>query len=649
MALVSIVDLSLSFGHPPLVEGGNAQIEEGDRVVLLGRNGCGKSTLLSCLAGEHEPDAGALHWTPGVTRGFLPQEVPAGLRGSVYRIVSGALAEEAALLADYHVAAQDVAKDPTPQALARLARAEEAVEMAGAWALHERVARAIADLDLDGDATFETLSGGQKRRVLLARSLAGEPDLLLLDEPTNHLDIDTIQRLEERLLAYNGTLIIVTHDRALARSLATRVLDIDRGRLTAWPCDFETYQRRKEEALAVEEAEQERFDQKLAREEIWVRQGIKARRTRNEGRVRALERMREQRAVRRGAVGHARVRLQTAGRTGSMVIEAHDLSFQWKEMDVEAGKHPLLKNFTTRIVRGDRIGLLGPNGSGKTTLLRLLLGNLEPTSGSVRHGTRMEVVYYDQLRAELDDERTVLDTVADGKDMITFEGRPIHVHPYLAGFLFTRDRMEQPVSALSGGERNRLVLARLFTKPCNVLVMDEPTNDLDVETLEILERVLIDFPGTLLLVSHDREFLDNVVTSTMVMEGKGQVTEYAGGYTEWLTQRPPPPPVPPPAGRPSGPISPAGGPSRKRSKPRKLTYNETRELATLEPRIEALEAEKESLHASMADPAFYQADPDAVATATRRLPALETELEQTYARWEELETIREEISTRQNP
>jgi len=631
-----MMDLTLAFGHPPLVERGEAQIEAGDRVVVMGRNGCGKTTLLRCLAGLHEADRGALHLTPGTTRGYLPQEVPGDLTGRVYRIVADALADQAALLSDYHEAARAVAADTATAALERLARTEAAVERAGAWALHERVERAISDLDLDGEAAFESLSGGQKRRALLARTLAGAPDLLLLDEPTNHLDIETIRRLEQRLLGYPGTLVMVTHDRALARRLATRVLDIDRGRLSAWACDYDAYRRRKEEALEREEAEQARFDRKLAREEVWVRQGIKARRTRNEGRVRALERMREQRAARRGTLGRARLRLQDGGRTGDMVIEAHDLSFRWS-----TGDDPLVENLTTRIVRGDRIGVLGPNGSGKTTLLRLLLGELSPTSGRVRHGTRLEVVYYDQLRDELDDDRTVIDTVADGDDMITFRGSPTHVHPYLAGFLFTRDRMEQPVGALSGGERNRLVLARLFTRPCNVLVMDEPTNDLDVETLEILERVLIDFTGTLLLVSHDREFLDNVVTSTMVLEGEGRVTEYAGGYSDWLDQRGEPQPQPRSqspslAGRPE----PARTP--RKARPRKLTYKETRELAALETRIAALETERNDLHAAMADPGFYKGDPDAVAASSRRLPALGTELEQAYARWEELETIRDE-------
>ncbi|MFH1532619.1 MAG: ATP-binding cassette domain-containing protein [Pseudomonadota bacterium] len=642
MAIVSITDLDLAFGHPPLIEQGNAQIEAGERVVLLGRNGCGKSTLLRCLAGQHPPDGGAIHLTPGATRGTLPQEVPGDLAGSVYHIVAGALAEQEALLSAYHEAARAVAADATPAALEHLARAEEAVTLAEAWALHERIERAIADLGVDGDATFEALSGGQKRRVLLARALVGEPDLLLLDEPTNHLDIAAIQRLETRLLAYPGTLILVTHDRALARSLATRVLDIDRGRLTTWACGYDDYRRRREEALAREEAERERFDQKLAREEVWVRQGIKARRTRNEGRVRALERMREQRESRRGNLGQARLRLHDAGRTGDMVLEAHDLGFHWSD-----GKGLLVEDFTTRIVRGDRIGVLGPNGSGKTTLLRLLLGQLAPTSGRVRHGTRLEVVYYDQLRAELDDDRTVIDTVADGKDTIVFEGLSTHVHAYLAGFLFSRDRMEQPVRALSGGERNRLVLARLFTRPCNVLVMDEPTNDLDVETLEILERVLIDFPGTLLLVSHDREFLDNVVTSTLVLEGAGRITEYAGGYTDWLAQRPDSPVGGAPAPTASGP---EGPPTKKKKPPqdlpRKLTYKEARELETLEARIAALEEERIAILEKLANPEFYKGDHGAVTAANRRLPALEAELEEAFARWGALETVREELTRR---
>ncbi len=632
MAIISLVDATLSFGAPALVSDANAQIQPGERIALLGRNGCGKSTFLKCLAGVAEPSRGEVHCDTGLVRGFLPQEVPERLDGTVYQVVASGLAGLSGLLMEYHEAAQFVSDCPGEEALRRLEQIQQRVETEGAFELHERVLRTVNDLSLQPDASFQTLSGGLKRRTLLARALAAQPDLLLLDEPTNHLDIDSIGWLEKMLLRFEGALLLVTHDRMLVRRVATRILDIDRGRLTSWACDYHTFCRRKEEALANEAAQWDAFDKKLAREEVWVRQGIKARRTRNEGRVRALERMRTERAERRQAEGKARMLVQQAKRPGDMIIEVEGLTFGY-------GESPIVENFSTRVIRGDRIGVLGRNGSGKTTLLRLLLGTLEPDAGTVAHGTRLEVTYYDQLRSALKDDQTVLEAMTEGREVLVFDGRPVHVYAYMENFLFHRDRANTPVSALSGGERNRLVLARLLSAPSNVLVMDEPTNDLDVETLELLEQLLIGYEGTLLLVSHDREFLNNVVTSTMVVDGAGGVTEYAGGYDDWLAQRPAPEQA-----------QPAGAKRRERKRPsgpRKLTFNEKAELEGLEPRIEQLEAEREELFAQMADPEFYRGEGTNISAAQLRVKEVESELGEAYARWEELESIREQ-SGRQN-
>ena len=627
MALVSVKNLSVAFGHPPLLEDATFQLEPGERVTVLGRNGCGKSTLLRILAGHAEPGGGAVEFKPGLTIGYLPQDVPAGLVGPVYDIVASGLSKHGILLADFHMAARTVADAPSPQALGALEEIQHRVESSGAWDLHEAVQRTMSDLTLEPEASFETLSGGLKRRVLLARALVCKPDLLLLDEPTNHLDIITIGWLERTLLRFEGTLLLVTHDRMLVRHLSTRIIEIERAHLTSWACNYDTFCQRKDDFLAAEAARLENLDKKLAREEVWVRQGIKARRTRNEGRVRALIRMREERAERRHMVGKARLRVQETHRTGDMVIEAHDLSFSY-------GSNLIVSDFTTRIVRKDRIGLLGPNGSGKTTLLNLLLKNLAPVEGTIRHGSRLQVVYFDQLRSTLDFETTVVDAVTDGRETFYFDGRPTSVYAYLEDFLFSRERARMPVSALSGGERSRLVLARLFSQPSNVLVMDEPTNDLDVETLELLERLLIDYKGTLLLVSHDREFLNNVVTSTMVLEGNGQVVEYGGGYDDWVQQRRN-------VADDEAPAAKVRKPRVKPPSPRKLTFKENAELAEIEPRIEALEAEKELLFAQLADPAFYRTDGERVAAAQRRAKEIDSKLEATYVRWTELEDIKE--------
>ena len=626
MALLSLRNIKLSFGQPPLLDGADLQLERGERVVLVGRNGSGKTSLLKCLAGSLEPTSGERYVEPGLRIAYLPQEVPAALTGSIYQVVAGGLARQGELLTDYHFAAAEVARSPSSENLAHLARVQQELELADGWHLYQQVERTLADLSLDGQDDFTTRSGGVKRRVLLARALVARPDLLLLDEPTNHLDIETIGWLEGRLLRFEGTVLLVTHDRMLARHLANRVLQIDRGQVTSWDCDYDTFRERRAEALEVEAANWSALDKKLAREEVWVRKGIKARRTRNEGRVRALERLRELRTQRREEMGRARLKLQRVKRSGDMVMEAEEVSFGYTE-DL------IIKEFGCRIVRGDKLGILGANGSGKTTLLRLLLGELQPTVGKVGHGVELEVVYSDQLRSSIDPDQTVREAVADGREIFMFDGRAMHIYAYLSNFLFPRDRVDMQVGSLSGGERNRLVLARLFTYPSNVLVLDEPTNDLDVETLELLEELLIGYSGTLMLVSHDREFLNNVVTSTFALEGAGTVVEYAGGYDDWLAQRPVVEAEPAVALPKAVRIRPA--------RPRKLTFNEARELASLEPLIEELEAEKRALFDKLADPAFYRQPGEVVASAKRRSAVVEGELENAYTRWEELESIKE--------
>jgi ATP-binding cassette subfamily F protein uup len=487
----------------------------------------------------------------------------------------------------------------------------------------------LARMNLEPDAPFGALSAGLKRRALLARSLVRDPDLLLLDEPTNHLDIEAISWMEDFLLRFAGTIVFVTHDRVFLKKLATRIVELDRGRLLDWACDYETFLERREAALAAEAEQWVQFDKKLAREEIWIRQGIKARRTRNEGRVRALESMREARKARRGHAGTVRLRAQEAVSSGKLVIEATDVSYAYDTGD------PVIRDFSTLILRGDKVGIIGPNGSGKTTLLRLLLGDLQTKAGQVRHGVHLEVAYFDQLRAQLEEDRSVLENVGEGNDTILFNGKPRHIIGYLQDFLFSPERARSPVRILSGGERNRLLLAKLFTQPSNVLVMDEPTNDLDTDTLELLEELLLDHPGTLLLVSHDRAFLNNVVTSTLVMEGGGHVGEYVGGYDDWLRQRQPI--IPGKAEKASS------RPSRQQAQRQQratLSFKEQRELEALPERIELLEAEQRSLYEAMSDPSFYRKAGSDIAAAQRRLEALEEELESAYQRWEELEAIK---------
>ncbi|MDQ3057024.1 MAG: ATP-binding cassette domain-containing protein [Pseudomonadota bacterium] len=626
MALLTLANAHLAYGHVPLLDGAALALEPGERIALIGRNGAGKSTLMRLLAGELKPDDGEIRVDGGRMEGGrriarLEQEVPAGADGSVFDVVAEGLGELGALLAQYHhlIHADDIDIDA-------LSVVQTKIESAHGWSLDQRVTETLDKLSLDGDADFARLSGGMKRRVLLARALVSAPDLLLLDEPTNHLDIEAIDWLEGFLKSWSGALVFVTHDRRFLRALATRIVEIDRGQVTSWPGDWANYQRRREERLNAEAQENARFDKLLAQEEVWIRQGIKARRTRDEGRVRRLEAMRNDRVARRELTGNVRMDTAQAESSGKKVIETRGVSFGF-------GESMLVRDFSTTILRGDRIGLIGPNGSGKTTLLKLLLGQLQPTAGEVRIGTQLQVAYFDQYRATLREDWNAIENVAEGQEFVEVGGKRKHVIGYLQDFLFTPERARAPITRLSGGERNRLLLARLFAQPSNLLVMDEPTNDLDVETLELLEELLGDYPGTLLLVSHDRDFLDNVVTSTLVMEGNGRVGDYVGGYSDWLRQRP----DTMRQAAPQATLVKMTPDQAKAPAKRKLNYKDARELELLPLRIETLETTLGELSARSNDPAFYQRDTAAITAHNTELAKLQLELDAAYARWSELE------------
>ncbi|GAB3095058.1 ATP-binding cassette domain-containing protein [Lysobacter terrae] len=626
MPLITLQNADYGVGGPLLLENVALSIDAGERIALIGRNGAGKSTLLKLLAGEIHADDGEVRVEGGVRIARLEQEVPAGAEGDVWDVVAAGLGELGAWLAEYHHLSH--AEHVDTEALARV---QAKIEDAQGWSLDQRVTETLTRLDLDGDAVFSGLSGGMKRRVLLARALVSAPDVLLLDEPTNHLDIEAIDWLEGFLKAWAGALVFVTHDRRFLRALATRIVEIDRGQVTSWPGDWANYERRREERLNAEAQENARFDKLLAQEEVWIRQGIKARRTRDEGRVRRLKAMRSERQQRRDLTGNVRMEVAQGEASGRKVIEAKDVSFGY-------GGEAIVRDLSTAIMRGDRIGLIGPNGSGKTTLLKLLLGELAPTSGEIKLGSNLQVAYFDQYRATLREDWNAIENVAEGRESVEINGKHKHVIGYLQDFLFTPERARAPITRLSGGERNRLLLARLFAQPSNLLVMDEPTNDLDVETLELLEDLLSDYPGTLLLVSHDRDFLDNVVTSTLVMEGQGRVGEYVGGYSDWLRQRPQmaaPQPAKPAATAPVAAASVAvASPAPAK---RKLSYKDARELEQLPARIEALEARVAELTEAMNDPAFYQRGSAEIATHNASLAAAQVELDAAYSRWAELD------------
>jgi ATP-binding cassette subfamily F protein uup len=648
--LVALEHLHHAYGHLPLLDNASFQVEPGERVAIIGRNGAGKSTLLQILGGELSPDGGSVWRQPGARVARLEQDVPLSATSPVFDVVAEGLGDLAALVQAYHHAAVEVAHDSSPRALERLGELQHALEERDGWRLEQRVELVLSRLSLPADVAVDTLSGGWKRRVLLARALVAQPDLLLLDEPTNHLDVDAIEWLEAFLIEYIGAVVFVTHDRAFLERLATRIVELDRGRLTSWPGNYATFVRKKEEWLASEAVQQVKFDKRLAEEEVWLRQGIKARRTRDEGRVKALLAMRVERAARREHLGRVRLDVTMAESTGRMVFEAEHVRKAYGDVVVVA-------DFSTRIIRGDRVGLIGPNGAGKTTLLRLLLRELEPDTGEVRHGANVQIAYYDQQREQLDPERSVVDTIGGGNDTVEVNGQRRHVHGYLQDFLFSPERARSPVKALSGGERNRLLLARLFTRPANVLVLDEPTNDLDLETLELLEAELVAWPGTLLLVSHDRRFLDNVITSTLVFEGGGRIGEYVGGYEDWRRQ------AEAASGSGHDPLVSGQGSAQRASvnvgsapsasgtqkgtvetvakagAKRKLSFKEQRELNDLPARIEALEVEQARLGTEAAAPDFYKRPAAEIHAVIARLDALPAEIEAGMQRWDELDSI----------
>ncbi len=634
MPLITLDRVSIAFGHLPLLDSIFLQVESGERVSVIGRNGTGKSTLLRIINGEQEPDSGSVVKQPGTRTARLEQDAALSAERPVFDVVAEGLSDLGDLVTAYHHAAVEVSLQGTAASLERLGRLQHELEERDGWRVEQRVELVLVRLGLPADTLVDTLSGGWRRRVLLARALVAQPDLLLLDEPTNHLDIEAITWLENFLADYPGAVIFVTHDRAFLQRLATRILEIDRGKLTSWPGDYATFLRRKEAGLANEAVNQAKFDARLAEEEVWLRRGVKARRTRNEGRVRALMAMREQRAARREQMGAARIQLDAADPSGKLVFEARKIGKSFDGV-------PVVRDLSVRILRGDRIGLIGPNGAGKTTLLRLLLQELDPDAGEVRRGSNVQVAYYDQQRAQLDPEATVFDTIGHGSEIVMVNGRPRHVHGYLRDFLFQPEQARTSVKALSGGERNRLMLARLLIQPANVLVLDEPTNDLDIETLELLEAQLVDFPGTLLLVSHDRVFLDNAVTSTLVFEGGGRIQEYVGGYDDLLRQRAllQAEAVDRPQGKAAASREATPAPGRQTGR-KKLSYVEQREFDRLPGHIAELEAELQQLNTTIAAPDFYRKTPEAIEQALARVTELQNEILRAYAQWDDLDSKR---------
>ena len=628
--LLNLRDVSLMLGNTVLLDKASFTIDRGERVCLIGRNGMGKSTLLKLIAGEQKPDDGEIVRAQNLKIATLVQDVPSAISGTVYDVVALGLGATGKLVAEYH----HLLEQPDPD-LKKLGRLQDQMDAHDGWNLESRVLETVTRLELPGDELFSSLSGGLKRRVLLAQALVSQPDLLLLDEPTNHLDIASIAWLEDFFKAWDGAILFVTHDRAFLRNLATRILELDRGWLTSWPGDYDNFLRRREERMHAESQERALFDKRLAQEEKWIRKGIEARRTRDMGRVKRLMEMRQVYSERRNQPGQARMLVQEAERSGKLVAEADNVSYTYPGESV-----PTIRGLTATVLRGDKLGIIGPNGAGKTTLINLLLGKLEPTSGNLKLGSKLEVAYFDQLRGALKEEQSVLDNVAEGKDYVQIGDQRKHVMGYLQEFLFTPDRARSPVKSLSGGERNRLLLAKLFAKPSNLLVLDEPTNDLDVETLELLEELLLDYNGTVLLVSHDRAFINNVIGRSLVFEGQGRVNEYIGGYDDWLRQRGAPVDAAPRSARPKVFAAAQTAAPPLPMSASKLTSQDKRELDGLPKKIEKLEAEQTDLTAQVSAPDFFQKDKAKTVAVQQRLAAVAAELAAAYARWEELEALR---------
>ena len=623
MPLIAMQDVNFGFMDPPLLEAVNFHIDPGERLCLLGRNGCGKSTLLRLITGDLEPLSGEITRQPNLRVAMLSQTVPQDITGKVFDIVAQGIGNAGKLLVKYH----KISHDTTTVDTDRLHQLHNELDKSDAWKKLNILETVLSMTGIDPEIQFSDLSAGLKRRALTAKALAAEPDLLILDEPTNHLDINSITWLEDFLIRSQKALLFVTHDRRFLKNISTRIVELDRGKLFNWNCDYDDYLKRKDQLLSAEKSQWNQFDKKLTTEEQWLRQGIQARRTRNEGRVRALMKMREIRSQRRTQQAGPRIEINAARRSGNIVVKTKNIDFSYAPADTK----PIIKDLTTTIIRRDRVGVIGPNGQGKTTLLKLLLGKLIPTNGTIKHGTNTQYAYFDQLHSQLDPNKTLLDNIGEGYSSVIVNGRPKHVFAYLADFLFPPEQAKQLVSSLSGGERNRLQIAKVFTQPSNVLVLDEPTNDLDVETLELLEDMLINYPGTILLVSHDRAFLNNVVTSTLVLEGDGKVTEYVGGYDDWIRQR-----------SQIVPDQSQKKPAKKKStrppktKPLKLTFNQQRKFDALPQLIEDLEAQIASLHDKMAEPSFYKQDGAIIAEENAKLDSLDARLATAYARWEEL-------------
>jgi ATP-binding cassette subfamily F protein uup len=638
MPIAALEDVSLAYGHVPLLDHANLVIEPGERIGLIGRNGAGKSSLLRLLAGTALPDDGRVWRQPGLRIGFVAQEPELDVKQSVFEATVAGLGALSRVLADYHAAAHalELGQDDA-RALDQMQRAQELLEQHDGWRVEHRVESVLSRLGLAPDARIDTLSGGMRKRVALARALAGDPQLLVLDEPTNHLDVESILWLENMVAEFPGAVVVVTHDRAFLDRVVTGIAELDRGRLGLYPGSFAAYEQRKADQLAVEAVNNQKFDKLLAQEEVWIRKGIEARRTRNEGRVRRLERLRLERSARRERLGQVSIAVAQGERSGQLVAEL-------EHVDKRLGERQVVRDFSCRILRGDKVGLIGANGSGKSTLIKLILGEIEPDAGSIRRGTKLAVAYYDQFRTQLDEDSTVAQTIAPGSDYVEIDGARKHIMTYLADFLFPPERARAAVKALSGGERNRLLLARLFSQPANLLVLDEPTNDLDIDTLELLESLLQDYSGTVLLVSHDRAFLDNVVTDTIAPEGDGRWTRNPGGYTDWkrlIDDR---------AAR-AARLSEEGAkppPSRERPaspRPRKLGFIQARELEGMPARIQALEREQTQIGARLADPGLYNSATDELKQLQKRYAAIDEELSACLSRWEELEAMRDQAGS----